>query len=107
MPVSKKDEETKGLYRMVSGILVCANSPFVVNAVNEAAAEIGRSRYTPDAELRRQALADAIRLNLIDRFEYPYELLVRKYGLCESAAQFREERLQFCRRVAEMCGLTG
>ena len=99
------DEETRGLYRMISGLLVCSRVPVVVNAINEASAEVGRGRYTEQAETHRQALADAIRLNLIDRHEYPYELLVRRYGLCESPAQFREERLQFCRRVAQMCGL--
>lgn len=103
---NKVDEETRGLYRMISGLLVCSNTPAVVNAINEASAEVGRGRYTEQAESHRQALADAVRLNLIDRHEYPYELLVRRYGLCETAAQFREERLQFCRRVAQMCGLS-
>ena len=104
---NKIDEETRGLYRMVSGLLVCSHAPAVMNAIDEASAEVGRGRYSQDAEARRQALADAVRLNLIDRHEYPYELLVRRYGLCETAAQFREERLQFCRRVAQMCGLRG
>lgn len=102
---NKVDEEIRGLYRMISGLLVCSHVPAVVNAIEEALAEVGRSRYSQEAESHRQALADAVRLNLIDRHEYPYELLVRRYGLCESPAQFREERLQFCRRVAQMCGL--
>lgn len=102
---NKVDEKTRGLYRMISGLLVCSRVPAVVNAIDEASAEVGRSRYSQDAESHRQALADAVRLNLIDRHEYPYELLVRRYGLCESPAQFREERLQFCRRVADLCGL--
>ena len=102
---NKVDEEIRGLYRMISGLLVCSHAPAVVNAIEEASAEVGRSRYSQEAESHRQALADAVRLNLIDRHEYPYELLVRRYGLCESPAQFREERLQFCRRVAQTCGL--
>ena len=102
---NKVDEETRGLYRMISGLLVCSHAPVVVNAIEEASAEVGRSRYADEAEQHRRDLANAVRLNLMDRFEYPYELLVRKYGLCESPAQFREERLQFCRRVADLCGL--
>ena len=102
---NKVNEEIRGLYRMISGLLVCSHAPAVVNAIEEASAEVGSSRYSQEAESHRQALADAVRLNLIDRHEYPYELLVRRYGLCESPAQFREERLQFCRRVAQMCGL--
>lgn len=107
MSVSKTDARTRGLYRMVSGLIVYSEAPAVVAAIDEATAEIGRGRYSIDAETHRRALADAVRLNLIDRHEHPYESLVRRYGLCESPAQFREERLQFCRRVAELCGLSG
>lgn len=107
MPRQTIDDNTRALYRLVSGLLTYSVTPSVRTAIDEAIGEIGQARYTDAADKARRKLAEAIQLNLIDRHEYPYELLVRRYGLCESAAQFRDERVQFCRRVVELCGLGG
>ena len=55
-------------------------------------------------EKQQKNLREAIKLNLINRKEYPFEVLQRKYGLPCSQKLFRKESRKFIRIFSGLCG---
>ena len=55
-------------------------------------------------EKQRKNLAEAIKLNLINRKEYPFDLLQRRYGLPCTKKTFRREARKYVRILAGLCG---
>ena len=55
-------------------------------------------------EKTRENLIEAIRLNIINRKEYPFELLKRKYSLPCSLRTFRAQRSLYIRILSGLCG---
>ena len=56
------------------------------------------------AEDERKNLAEAIRLNLINQKEYPFEMLQRKYNLPCSRKVFRREARIYVNVLSGLCG---
>lgn len=66
---------------------------------------IGRNYAdNPSAQRTRANLVEAVKLNLVNRKDNPYERLVRQYGLPVDYKAFHREKIRFCRRLAELCG---
>lgn len=55
-------------------------------------------------EKQRKNLIQAIRLNLINSKEYPFEMLQRKYGLPCSRKVFRREARKYVQILSGLCG---
>ena len=56
------------------------------------------------AQRERENLIEAIKYNLVNRYEYPYELLVRRYNLPVSLSTFKREKKKYCYELARLCG---
>ncbi len=92
----------RGVVRACSGVLESVDAePYATYA---RAAEDAISCVRGGSERQRAMLADAIRLNLINRKEYPYEVLARRFGLPVSCSTFKREKMRYLRRFAELCG---
>ena len=55
-------------------------------------------------EKQRKNLTEAIKLNLVNQKEYPFDLLQRKYGLPCSRKIFRREARRYVQVLAKLCG---
>ncbi len=55
-------------------------------------------------EKQRKKLTEAIKLNLINQKEYPFDLLQRKYGLPCSRKIFRRESRRYVQILSGLCG---
>ena len=55
-------------------------------------------------EKQRKNLTEAIKLNLVNQKEYPFDLLQRKYGLPCSRKIFRREARKYVQALAYFCG---
>jgi hypothetical protein len=55
-------------------------------------------------EKERKKLAEAIKLNLINQKEYPFEMLQRKYQLPCSRKVFRKEARLYVNVLSGLCG---
>ena len=55
-------------------------------------------------ESQRKNLISAIKLNLINQKEYPFDLLQRKYQLPCTRKIFRKESREYVRLLAGLCG---
>lgn len=100
-------EYISALKQYTAALLVCAETSKYKTHIETAMNQIGVGLYdkNPKAQASREHLAEAIKLNLINRKQYPYETLQRTYNLPVSLRDFRRERMAFCRRVAELTGL--
>ncbi len=67
--------------------------------------ELAEKSVAPDwSENERKKLAEAIKLNLINSKEYPFELLQRKYALPCSQKTFRKESRKYVQVLSGLCG---
>ncbi len=101
MPVAARYKLRRGIVRACAGIVEGVTAEPYVSHIEAASAEIG-ANYTSERE--RQKLIKAIKLNLTNRREYPFELLMRRYGLSVSHATFKREKQKFCWTLAQLCG---
>ncbi len=60
----------------------------------------------PKAQEERARLIEAVKQNLMNRWEHPYEQLARKYELPLSLSSFKREKRKFCYELAKLAGLT-
>lgn len=95
----------EGIVRACSGIVESVHlSPFCDYIAN-ASLVIGENYATDDtSETERKKLVEAVKLNLINRKEYPYTLLQRKYNLPLDIRSFLWEKRRFVYHLATLCG---
>lgn len=93
----------RGIVRACAGIAESATAERYVQAVHQAEQVIGAG-FAPDAEAQRQKLVEAVKLNLINQKEYPFELLLRKSGIYMGKNQFTKEKHLFCNELARILG---
>lgn len=93
-----------GIVRAVSGLVEAASTEPYRTYIAEASEVVGRRI---DDQSVRADLISAIMLNVINRKEYPFEMLARHYGLPVSHGYFKREKYLYVYRVAELCGFVG
>lgn len=95
----------RGINRACSGIVESVSVPPYSDYVEQACMTVG-ANYALDkaSECQRQKLALAIKLNLIDRKEYPYSLLQRRFDLPLGIRAFLAEKRKFIHTLATLCG---
>lgn len=95
----------RGIDRACSGIVESVNTKPYTDYIEQASLLVGANYATDDeSEKNRQNLATAIKLNLIDRKEYPYSLLQRKFNLPIGIRAFLTEKRKFIYTLANLCG---
>lgn len=94
----------RGAVKACAGIVECARNEPYLSAVEQAGQAVGRT-YAPAAEPARLRLLTAVKLNLINRKEYPIETLRAQYGFFESNGQFKREKKQFCAELVRRLSL--
>lgn len=95
----------QGIVKACAGIVEGARTEPYLSYVSSAENVIGES-YADDekSQNRRRLLIKAVKLNLVNRHENPYELLARKYDLPLSLSSFKREKQKFCFELAVLCG---
>ena len=95
----------EGVVRACSGIVESVHLPPFDDYIASASLMIGEN-YAADAasERERAKLVEAVKLNLINRKEYPYTLLQRKYNLPLDIRSFLWEKRRFVYNLAILCG---
>ena len=68
--------------------------------IANAEREVGKN-YTDETE--RQKLIEAVKLSTVNRKDYPYELLQRKYMLPIGRRAFHEEKQKFLSALCKVC----
>lgn len=91
---------SRGIERACGGILESVHSWPYTEYMELAGSCVGRDWD----EKQQKNLCEAIKLNLINRKEYPFEVLQRKYGLPCSQKLFRKESRKFIRIFSGLCG---
>ena len=95
----------EGVVRACSGIVESVHIPPYGDYIVSASQVIGENYAADDAsEIQRQKLVEAVKLNLINRKEYPYSLLQRKYNLPLDIRSFLWEKRRFIYTLATLCG---
>ena len=72
-------------------------------AITNAEQSIGQT-FSPNSQARRD-LVKAVKLNFVNRKEWPFELLRRRYFLPISYNAFGREKKRFCFALAKELGL--
>ena len=95
----------RGIEKACAGIVESVLTLPYTAYVEEASLCIGEN-YTADShsENERLRLVEAIKLNMIDRKEYPFTLLQRRYQLPITIRAFLAEKRKFTARLADLCG---
>ncbi len=95
----------RGIERACAGIVESVLTFPYTAYIEEASLCIGEN-YAADnrSENERQRLVEAIKLNMIDRKEYPFTLLQRRYQLPLSIRAFLAEKRKFTHKLASLCG---
>ena len=90
-------------YRLVGGILSTISGYEPYASIISAAEQLVGSDFAGNkaAQAHRKRLITAIKQNIINRRDYPYEVLLRKYGLAVGRNKFVEEKQRF---VSSICG---
>lgn len=95
----------RGINRACSGIVENVTSPPYSDYIDLAGLCVGTNyQCDDDSELQRRQLVEAIKLNLIDRKEYPFSLLQRHFNLPIGIRAFLAEKRKFTHRLAVLCG---
>lgn len=97
---------TRGAVKACAGIVEsAANIQPYADYIKNAERAVGRT-FSPDpaAQAERARLIEAIKLNLINRRENNFELLVRRFSLPVSLSMFKREKYKFCYALAVECG---
>lgn len=96
------------LKQYAAAVIVCADTEEYKSLLEAASKRVGITLYANDnekAEANRKMLVEAIQLNLLDRRQYSYEVVQRKYNLPVSLREFRRERIEFCKDIAKQTGM--
>ena len=91
---------SRGIMRACSGIVEAVTNEPYSEYMLLAESCVGRDW---DEEVRAR-LIEAIRLNLIDKKLYPFEVLQRKYGLPCCQTTFRREMRKYVQVLSGLCG---
>lgn len=95
----------RGVVKACAGIVEGVFVEPYLTYVKEAERVVGTGYGdSPSAQRDRQLLVEAIKLNLTNRIEYPYELLARRFGLAVSLSTFKREKMKYCYELARLCG---
>ena len=102
----KKYALPSGIVKACSGIVESVTAEPYISHIENAGRVVG-SNYALDEKVQkeRERLVEAIKLNLINRHEYPFECLARKYCLPVSHSTFKREKMKYCYELARLCGL--
>lgn len=100
------DHLKPGIVRACGGLIEACNTEPYITAIANAGRVVGQSYGLSDeAQQRREELVKAIKLNLINRKEYPFDLLQRKFDLPISNKTFGIEKIKFCQAMAKELNL--
>ena len=106
-----ESEELKlkaGIVKACAGIVESAEGEPWTSYIRAAEEVVGRNYAQNDrAQRTRAALVEAVKLNLINRKAYPFELLVRRFGLPIDQKTFAKEKYRFCHKLAQLSRLIG
>ncbi len=91
---------SRGVERACGGIIESVKTQPYTEYMELAASCVARGWD----EKHRKNLAEAIKLNLINQKEYPFELLQRKYELPCGRKTFRRESRRYVRILSGLCG---
>ncbi|MBQ7847114.1 MAG: hypothetical protein IJX08_00235 [Clostridia bacterium] len=91
---------SRGVTRACAGLLESVRT-YPYTAYMELAASVVGKEWD---EEERQKLTEAIKLNLINQKEYPFEMLQRKYQLPCSRKVFRREARLYVNVLSGLCG---
>ena len=95
----------RGIEKACAGIVESVLTHPYVDFIEQASLCVGEN-YASDfrSENERQRLVEAIKLNMIDRKEYPFSLLQRRYQLPITIRVFLAEKRRFSTELASLCG---
>lgn len=96
---------SRGVVKACAGIVEGVTAePYITHIAN--AGRVVGVNYSLDegAQRERARLIEAIKLNLINRRECPFEYLARRYSLPVSLATFKREKTKYCYTLAVLCG---
>ncbi|MCI8331295.1 MAG: hypothetical protein HFE78_00490 [Clostridiales bacterium] len=99
-----QDEESRMIRRFCGAILECREKEPYKGYIKKASEWIGQEICD---DQQREALAEAIVLNVLNYKEYPFEFVQRKYGIVMGHKEFSRQKMIFCRHLAIECGLFG
>ncbi len=91
---------SRGVTRACGGLVESVKTSPYTEYMALAASMVGKDWD----EKQRANLAEAIRLNLINQKEYPFDLLQRKYQLPCSRKVFRKEARLYVNVLSDLCG---
>ena len=91
-----------GVMRAVAGILEAVETEPYGTIISEATEVIG-----PDvqSEKVRARLIIAVRLNIVNRREWPFDRLQRRYSLPCSHSFFKTQKYRYISEIARRCGM--
>lgn len=98
----------RGVVKACAGIVESAadTEPYA-SYIRQAEQMIGRTYGDDDSAQRERArLIEAVKLNLINRYAYPFEALARLFNLPVSLRTFQRDKRRFCFCLASLCGFT-
>ena len=96
---------SRGIVKACAGIVESVDAEPYRTYVIEAGRVVGVGYGLEEAAQKERAkLVEAVKLNLVNRYEYPFESLARKYGLAVSYRTFRREKQKYCYELARLCG---
>ena len=102
---ASRSEDFLSIHAFCRGVLSLARSEPYISAVQAAESEVGQSFNDGAIELKK-SLVEAIKYNLVNQREYPFQLLQAKYSLPMNSAEFTEEKNKFCRAITRNLKLT-
>ena len=86
-----------GIVKACAGVVESVTEEPFRTYVTAAGRVVGVNYALDEAAQReRENLIEAIKYNLVNRYEYPYELLVRRYNLPVSLSTFKREKKKYC-----------
>ena len=95
----------RGIEKACAGIVESVTTVPFVYYIRQAGLCVGENyNASDDSEIQRQKLIQAIHLNMIDRKEYPFSLLQRRFGLPITIRTFLAEKRKFTYKLALLCG---
>lgn len=93
----------RGVMKFCAAVVECAETEPYTTAINRATQTVGAC-YPKSSLQEREALAAAIRLNLINQKEWPYTRLIALYDLPIHENTFSREKVRFCKTLAKELG---
>ena len=97
---SKDRIPSRGITRACGGLIESVRTYPYTEYMELAASVVGKDWD----EKQRKNLTEAIKLNLINSKEYPFDLLQRRYQLPCSRKTFRREARLFVKVLSGLCG---